>query len=122
MAGAFVLIDQLAFGATDNGAKKNDATVVIHVGPHKTGSTTVQHELAKSVSLLEDDGWTLLLGNQFGKLTGDDTDVTNVVACYAGLPKVSHWLGRYVENQTETCVDVGLHCATQGYQKESCDV
>ena len=32
------------------------AAVVIHVGPHKTGSTTVQSELVNQASLLEVDG------------------------------------------------------------------
>lgn len=53
-----LLLFQQAVGATKKGAEENGATVVIHVGPHKTGTTTIQSELASQASLLQVDGWT----------------------------------------------------------------
>mmetsp|Transcript_35274 Transcript_35274/g.79918 ORF Transcript_35274/g.79918 Transcript_35274/m.79918 type:complete len:306 (+) Transcript_35274:119-1036(+) len=82
-------------------SKENGATVVIHVGPHKTGTKTVQHELSDRASLLEKDGWTLLRPASFGSLLGSQRriQVANVARCYAELPLP------YVVNQTQTCLD-----------------
>jgi len=83
-------------------SKSNGATVVIHVGPHKTGTTTVQQELGKRASLLEEDGWTYLRPGQFGGLQEGaerKTNVANVASCYT--EKTISW----VVNQTQVCLD-----------------
>ena len=64
-----VLIGQQALGATKKGA--TGATVVLHVGPPKTGTTTIQEELANQASLLQVDGWEYLL--TYTKSTVDGT-------------------------------------------------
>ena len=50
------LYGRRAFGASACDWRAFGAAVVIHVGPHKTGSTTVQSELVNQASLLEVDG------------------------------------------------------------------
>lgn len=80
-----LLLDQQAVGATKKGAEDIGATLVIHVGPHKTGTTTIQNELASRASLLKVDGWTFPHGrnNKFGP-----------ARCYfgEGREKCNSWL------------------------------
>ena len=52
----YARMDQQATGATENVAIEPGATVVIHVGPHKTASKSVQSDLNDHASLLELDG------------------------------------------------------------------
>jgi len=83
-------------------SKANGATVVIHVGPHKTGTTTVQEELAKRASLLEEDGWTYLRTGNFGgvqEFAQWKTHVANLASCYC--EKQTYW----VVNKTQNCLD-----------------
>jgi len=46
-------------GATKHGADEVGGRVVIHVGPHKTGTKSLQYSLQSQKSLLERDGWTM---------------------------------------------------------------
>lgn len=89
-------------GAANTGSKETGPTVVIHVGPPKTGSKTVQHELCDRTSLLAQDGWTYLRPQQFGSLAkgaGEKAQVANVAVCYSGETL------DFVVNQTQTCLD-----------------
>ena len=77
-----VRIDGQAVGAATNGATELGATVVIHVGPPKTGTKTVQKELADHTSSLELDGWTMLRPSHIGKgMPKNPIQVLNVAAC-----------------------------------------
>jgi len=92
----------LVMGAVSTGPKEHGATVVIHVGPPKTASKTVQKELCDRTSLLARDGWTFLRPRQFGSMVKGSRgkiQVANVAACYTG------YVFPYVINQTQTCLD-----------------
>mmetsp|Transcript_88316 Transcript_88316/g.233639 ORF Transcript_88316/g.233639 Transcript_88316/m.233639 type:complete len:307 (-) Transcript_88316:210-1130(-) len=96
----WVYHDGLVMGAEKS--KENGATVVIHVGPPKTASKTVQKELCDRTSLLARDGWTFLRPRQFGSMVKGSRgkiQVANVAACYTG------YVFPYVINQTQTCLD-----------------
>merc|ERR1712194_194920 len=56
---------QQAAGAAKHGAEKMGARVVIHVGPHKTGTKSVQSGLHDQESLLKVDAWTMPSPNIF---------------------------------------------------------
>jgi len=89
-------------GAENTKSKENGATVVIHVGPPKTGTKTVQHELCDQASLLEKEGWTFLRTKQFGSLAKGSQgkiQVVNVAACYDEM------FVHFVVNQNQTSLD-----------------
>lgn len=99
-----VRIGQQAMGATENGAIETGATVVIHVGPPKTATKSVQSDLFHHASLLERDGWELVGPEQFGTNAPHyyQIKVANVGSCYTGIaPKAEDW----VQNKTEMCLD-----------------
>lgn len=110
-----VHVDRRAAGEAKSAAAKAAATVVIHVGPYKTGSTTVQRELSDHASMLELDGWTVLRPSRFGQGAGwRQIRVTNVAACYKRGKKVG-----WVENQTEACLDwLGYTAQLKGTTKK----
>jgi len=56
---------QQAAGAAKHGAEAMGARVVIHVGPHKTGTKSVQYGLHDQESLLKVDAWTMPSPNVF---------------------------------------------------------
>jgi len=69
-------------GTTENGLPKK-TRIVLHVGPPKTGSTTVQLELYTHQSSLRLDGWTFVNASQFGKTRPRrNHQIRNVAACY----------------------------------------
>jgi len=99
-------------GAEDAGSKKSGATVVIHVGPPKTATTTVQGELFQHAHVLAKDGWTYLRARQFGGLGKGagavKNQVANVAMCYTGKTHdewSDFWQPEMAVNQTRTCLD-----------------
>jgi len=99
-------------GAEDAGSKKSGATVVIHVGPPKTATTTVQGELFQHAHVLAKDGWTYLRARQFGGLGKGagavKNQVANVAMCYTGKTHdewSDFWQPEIAVNQTRTCLD-----------------
>lgn len=73
-------VDQ-TLGTAQTQAAKIGTTVVLHVGPPKTGSSTVQIELYLNQSLLNLDGWKYLNASQIGEARFD-FQISNVAACY----------------------------------------
>lgn len=86
--------------ATENFPTTHGATVVLHVGPHKTASTSVQFDLLDQESVLGLDDWTILHSEQFWNVQEHKPhQVKNVAACYTGV-KLPH---ASVKDQADAC-------------------
>ena len=95
----YVRIDQ-AMGATENRAIETGATAVIHVGPHKTASKSVQADLHDHEFLLNLDGWKLVRPQQFGLAAPEAIQVANAAACYSSK---EYHKTTWFTNKTDTC-------------------
>lgn len=102
----YVIFDKQAKGTTEKGPGGDTHTqtrIVLHVGPPKTGSTTIQYGLLDQEPSMNLDGWTILHPSQLGLTAGGlakkGNQVSNIATCY-GVKKPK----KLVPNSTDTCL------------------
>ena len=69
-------------------ADKDDRIVILHVGPHKTGTTFLQRQLEDLSPTLLTDGYATPGGIIFGKYSGRIKVTANVANCLDGKKKL----------------------------------
>jgi len=91
----YVRIDTWAMGESRSNSTERGARLWLHVGPHKTASTTIQKQLEAWQTSLTSDGWTLEDPAQFGHFEFKRmTHIANVAECYMGSQS---WYRKYTE-------------------------
>jgi len=103
----YVRIDTWAMGESRSNSTERGARLWLHVGPHKTASTTIQKQLEAWQTSLTSDGWTWEDPAQFGHIMNVRmTQIANVAECY--LSSKSKW-----RDYTETICSDWLHFLDQ---------